>query len=194
MDLLMSAAKAWQTLLNIEYEITYGRKKNLYTVRLVFSLTDFYHNAGFQYMDDIQLPYITSHQNTLSSVLDKKISFEMIRKCVKFNTMIEPRLIAIAELPSMLDGECKIFIFNKKTLPFYSKIDAKYLISGNSGNIVFLFTDAENNRFFPRSVFVMDSERDYRKNQIPLTILKKTRVSMADNTNTILYIKDGFEG
>ena len=53
MDLLYEAASAWQELTAFTYRITYGKRGVLHTITLKFEVSEFYHLAGFQYMNDI---------------------------------------------------------------------------------------------------------------------------------------------
>ena len=53
---LFQAAAVWKELTEYYYVITYGYKKQLYTLHLTFSSEDFPHLAGFQYLKDISLP------------------------------------------------------------------------------------------------------------------------------------------
>ena len=52
-NILYQAASAWQKLTDYRYIFTYGYKKNLYTINLTFSMEDFPHLAGFQYLKDL---------------------------------------------------------------------------------------------------------------------------------------------
>lgn len=56
MDLLQQSAKAWKEIIEYCYLFTYGYKKQLYPIKLTFSLEDYPHLAGFQYTKDISLP------------------------------------------------------------------------------------------------------------------------------------------
>ena len=55
MDLLQQSAQAWKEITEYRYLFTYGYKKHLYPINLTFSLEDYPHLAGFQYMKDISL-------------------------------------------------------------------------------------------------------------------------------------------
>lgn len=55
-DILYQAASIWNELTEYNYVFTYGYKNKLYTINLTFSLDDFPHLAGFQYLKDISLP------------------------------------------------------------------------------------------------------------------------------------------
>ena len=57
---------------------------------LTFSLEDYPHLAGFQYMKDISLPNYTSAR-TVNRILEDKIIFAKIQKAAKYGEMIKPR-------------------------------------------------------------------------------------------------------
>ena len=50
MDILQQSAQAWKEITEYHYLFTYGYKKKLYPINLTFSLEDYPHLAGFQYM------------------------------------------------------------------------------------------------------------------------------------------------
>ena len=60
MGLLQQSAQAWKEITKYRYLFTYGYKKQLYPINLTFSLEDYPHLAGFQYMKDISLPNCSS--------------------------------------------------------------------------------------------------------------------------------------
>lgn len=64
MDLLQQSAMAWKNITEYRYLFTYGYKKQLYPINLTFSLEDYPHLAGFQYMKDISLPNYSSAKIT----------------------------------------------------------------------------------------------------------------------------------
>ncbi len=74
MDLLQQSAKAWKEIIEYCYLFTYGYKKQLYPIKLTFSLEDYPHLAGFQYMKDISLPNYSSAK-IADRILEGKISF-----------------------------------------------------------------------------------------------------------------------
>ena len=49
-NILYQAASVWNTLTDYCYIFTYGYKNQLYTINLSFSMEDFPHLAGFQYL------------------------------------------------------------------------------------------------------------------------------------------------
>ena len=53
MCLLRKAAEAWEKLLNLRYDMVFGRKKKSYVVSLSFERYDFPHLVGMQYANDV---------------------------------------------------------------------------------------------------------------------------------------------
>ena len=51
---------AWKEITEYRYSLIYGYKKQLYPLHLTFSLEDYPHLAGFQYMKDLSLPNYNS--------------------------------------------------------------------------------------------------------------------------------------
>lgn len=60
MNLLQQSALAWKEITEYRYSLIYGYKKQLYPLHLTFSLEDYPHLAGFQYMKDLSLPNYNS--------------------------------------------------------------------------------------------------------------------------------------
>ena len=78
-DLLFEAAKAWEYLLDIQYVLNYGMKDRILRYVLKFRKEDFFHLAGFQYLNDINIPKY-SKAKYLEKVIDRTILGEHIRK------------------------------------------------------------------------------------------------------------------
>lgn len=60
MNLLQQSALAWKEITEYRYSLIYGYKKQLHPLHLTFSLEDYPHLAGFQYMKDLSLPNYNS--------------------------------------------------------------------------------------------------------------------------------------
>ena len=191
-ELLSVAAAAWDKLVDYSYYLTYGKKGKLLKLELYFSADRFMHIAGFQHLTDIQLPWAGSQKKMYERILSGQIREEHIVKSAYYPDYVEPRLRAILMLGEMLEGNFSTFLFAPKRLPFYTDISAKYLISDENAQIVFLFTDEEcEKRLFPKSLFLKD-KRDYTKNQTHLTLLKKERVNHLTGETVTLFCKDGY--
>lgn len=79
MDLLQQSAQACKEITEHRYLFTYGYKKQLYPINLTFSLEDYPHLAGFQYMKDISLPNYSSAK-IADRILEGKIQWANAKK------------------------------------------------------------------------------------------------------------------
>lgn len=175
-DLLVRAAEAWKSLLSVQYHFTYGKNGKLLTVTLGFEPDEFYHVAGFAHLSDIVFPFRFSHTKVIDVILSGKVKLELLKKSEYYEEMVRPRLEAIVRLQDLLDSDFVTYTYNQEVVPFYSRIEAKYLISNISGDVVFAFTDqnAESGVYYTRSAFMMGT-RDFRKNQKKIKLLKKEK-------------------
>ena len=196
-DLLVLAASAWTELMEYRYCFTYGYRKQLYEICLSFSVQDFPHLAGFQYLKDIQLPKFNPPK-TVEMILSGKIKFDTVKKSSQFDNLVKPRLLALVRLKDTLENNFGLYSFTPRFYPFTTTIKADYLISTLTGPIDFIFiiragsgTSAKAQEmtigdFLCCSAFEMDV-RDYRCNQRPRTILRKERIHIASQTSYTLY-------
>lgn len=176
-DLLLDAAIVWKRLMAYEYHVTAARKKQAHHLRLCFSDADFYHLAGFQYLQDISgLPKI-AQVKYLDAICCGTVTQEHIRCGVRYNSLVAPRLRALSMLDSVLDGDFSVYQFFPERLSFYSQIKGAYLVQSDVyGQIQLVFIDrlpAQETACFCRSAFMLDPLRDYRANQPKLTMLYK---------------------
>lgn len=193
MDILQEAAKAWKELTQYRYNFTYGYKKELHSIHLTFSLEDFPHLAGFQYLEDISLPNYNSSK-IVDRILEKKITFEQIKKSSNYINMVQPRLFALIQLKHSLDNDFNLYSFFPKMYPFTTQIKADYLISShvNISSFVFIIKNSilDNSEYdFVCCSIFEQGERNYESNQRLRTILKKERLHIPTNTYTILSDK-----
>ena len=108
MDLLYEAASAWQELTACTYRITYGKSGVLHTITLKFDGSEFCHLAGFQYMNDIVLPFRFSHAKAIEAVLTGRITEAHISKGDNYKA-IKERLTAITKLKKAMDASFQIY-------------------------------------------------------------------------------------
>ena len=130
MDLLQQSAQAWKEITEYRYLFTYGYKKQLYLINLTFSLEDYPHLAGFQYMKDISLPNYSSAK-IADRILEGKILFEKVQKAAQYEKMIKPRLEALVHLKESLDNKFNLYSYMPRMYPFITGIKADYLISSH---------------------------------------------------------------
>lgn len=194
-NILYRAASVWKKLTEYRYVLTYGYKKDLYPINLTFSMGDFHHLAGFQYLRDISLPK-AYYRKTVEMILTQKIKYEQVIKGVYYEEKVKPRLEALARFEEILNNEFLFFTYRADMYPFYTNITADYLISSHLGDIsyVFIIKDTASAEmkcdYLCCSTFTKD-KRDYEINQQRRTLLKKERVHIPTNTTTILYDKLG---
>lgn len=190
MNLLQQSAKAWKEINEYYYSFTYGYKKQLYSINLTFSLSEYPHLAGFQYMKDLSLPNYSSAK-IADRILEGKISFENIQKAALYDQMIKPRLEALIHLKESLDHDFNLYSYLPRMYPFITGIKVDYLISShfNVDNFIFIIKANSQNElkcdFLCCSIFEK-GERDYELNQRPRTLMKKERIHIPSNTTAIL--------
>ena len=193
MNLLQQSALAWKEKTEYRYLFTYGYKKKLYPINLTFSLEDYPHLAGFQYMKDISLPNYTSAK-IVDRILEGKILFEKVQKASLYEEMIKPRLEALVHLKNSLDNEFTLYSYMPRMYPFITNIKADYLIAShiNIDSFIFIIRSTPQGEakcdFLCCSIFE-EGDRDYEANQRSRALLKKERVHIPTNTSTILLDK-----
>ena len=190
-DILYQAALVWKTLTEYSYIFTYGYKKQLRTINLTFSMEDFPHLAGFQYLKDLSLPRYNASK-IVDKILEHKITYEQVSNGVQYMEMVKPRLEALVRLKDILENDFRLFSYMPRMYPFTTTIKADYLISSrlNFVNFVFIIQsscgDVARCDFLCCSAFTK-GERDYEMNQRLRTLLKKERIHIAINTSNVLY-------
>lgn len=193
MNLLQQSALAWKEITEYRYLFTYGYKKKLYPINLTFSLEDYPHLAGFQYMKDISLPNYTSAK-IVDRILEGKIPFEKVQKAAQYEEMIRPRLEALVHLKNSLDNEFTLYSYMPRMYPFITNIKADYLIAShiNIDSFIFIIRSTPQGEakcdFLCCSIFE-EGDRDYETNQRSRALLKKERIHIPTNTSTILLDK-----
>lgn len=192
-DILYQSASIWSELIEYNYVFTYGYKHKLYTINLSFSLEDFPHLAGFQYLKDIIIPRYNP-KKIVSHILDRTITIKQIQKAAQYEKMVIPRLEAIIQIKDVLDNDFTLFSYMPRMYPFYTQIKADYLISRHSDitNYIFIIQAHSNNtakcNYLCCSAF-KQGDRNYELNQRSRTLLKKERIHIPTNTSTVLLDK-----
>lgn len=192
MDILYEAASMWKSLTEYRYIFTYGYKKQLYTIHLTFSLEDFPHLAGFQYLKDLSLPRYNSGK-IIGKILDHKITFPQVCKSSQYKKMVEPRLEALIHMKEIIENDFQLFSYMPQMYPFTTTIKADYLISSrlNKTSFVFMINTMSDNRksdYLCCSAFVQ-GDRNYEANQRSRSLLKKERIHLPSSASTILFNK-----
>ena len=194
--LLFISTKSWIHLLDYQYNLIYGYKKQLFTINLTFNAEDFFHLAGFHYLDDLALPHYNS-KNLIKKIMSGVLIQAQIEKSRNYNEMVLPRLQALSSLENVLNGDFKLFSFRPEMYStFRTSINAKYLIQSSLNGITYVFLFGEKSKekiqnCFCRSIFV-GGQRNYTENQRMFTLLKKSRIQIKRKEETVLFIRDGF--
>jgi len=193
MDLLFQAAVSWSKLLNYRYGITCGKSKRIYPISLAFDETEFFHLAGFPHMKDIVFPVRFPKSAMLRKVMDGTITHQMIMQSDSYEKTIKSKLLAIIQLEQLLNCCSKVYMYDPKRLPFYTDIKAKYLLADERSQVVFLFTDTqdEGKRFYSRSAFVM-TDHDFRTNQSNMVVLQIKRTNLLTGMTESLFCREGY--
>lgn len=190
MDLLQQSALAWKEITEYQYSFTYGYKNQLYPLHLIFSLEDYPHLAGFQYMKDISLPNYSSRK-IVDRIIEGKIQYGKVCEAAQYENMIRPRLEALVHLKESLDNDFNLYSYMPQMYPFVAGIKADYLISSHIKMNSFIFIIKANSQgelkcdFLCCSIFEK-GERDYETNQRKRSLLKKARIHIPSNTTEIL--------
>lgn len=137
-NILYQAASVWKKLTDYCYKLTYGYKKQLYVINLTFSMKDFHHLAGFQYLKDLTLPKYNPPK-IVNQILDQKIKYEHIIKSAQYEIMVKPRLEVLIHLEYILKNDFQIFSYMPKMYPFTTTLKADYLISSHLTPVTFVF-------------------------------------------------------
>lgn len=148
----------------------------------------FAHLSGIHYITDIDLSLPYKKSNFLNMVLHGSFPEERITRSCHW-TDITSRLEAIIRLEHILDGDFSLYLFRPNRLPFYSNVDASFLIKDEiTGDTVFLFVSGELETSFCRSIF-MKANRDYSINQKRLSQLRKIKSVSGEATTIFDRIK-----
>lgn len=177
MEKIKLCAVSFSRLTACQYEIVLGRKGKSVTVLLGFRIEDFFHLAGLQKLTDLTQIRDRKHEYVFQDILNGRITDANLATSTRFSE-IEHRIDLLAQIEQMLDGDDLYFAYDVNAHP-YSKICAKYLVSGSiDGTTAFLFLDENKaGTYFPRSFFPME-QKDYRIGLKKYTLLKKTKINL----------------
>lgn len=190
-DILYQAASVWKELTEYQYIFTFGCKKRLYTIHLLFSHNDFPHLAGFQYLKDISFPKYNPRK-IIDKIIDGKITYQQIQKGKQFENSVKPRLDALVQLKDIIEKDFTLFSYIPHRYPFTTTIKADYLLSSHHDLKSFIFLIHSTTDKTVKCNYLCCSAftkgiRDYETNQRSLTILKKERIHIDTQNTVILY-------
>ena len=170
-DLLLRAALVWRELLNTKCVVKYKEREAIKEMAIGFSEEDFYHLAGFQYLEDIRFPRY-SRKKVFDKIISGAITQEMISKGCKYETFVKPRLMVLSEVNELLEREFELYRFDQYRCSFYTELKADYIISDNE-NYVFVVRENETKIECRCCSAFKIAQRNYTDNQKKLKIVSK---------------------
>lgn len=176
-NILQLAARAYQELMTVEYQVVLGRKGKAHTIEIAFRADNFYHLAGLHKLKQ-RYPF---QQQTSKWVLDHilrgTISVSSFSKDQNFYK-VEERLHALCIFEKVLDSnQTQFFLYDRRKVSFATKIMANYLAKGHIENelILFSFFVQNHTRYYVNSIFP-EGTYDYSQKQMQFTVLAKTKI------------------
>lgn len=183
-DKLYERANSYKTLLNTEYKLFLGKASKLREVEIIFTEYEFAHLIGLHYLKDITELYYSNMYALYKAILNKEITYDMIKESTYFNT-IQNRFEQFICFEELLDESEEIYLYNYKKLK-YTKIKAEYLIQcfhNNEEYYIFLdkFNTGENkDKYFCRTFFKRNKV-DYTIMQTKYALLRKEKINIETN-------------
>ena len=184
MDILEAAAKAFEKLLNINYEFILGRKWKTTVLHLSFHKEDFFHLAGLQYLDDI--PKLRSSREIVFNNICTDEKFRNYVLSSQYLEKIQDRMKHLSKLEDILDSNETVF---KIYQLHYSKIKADYILLNEavSYKLYIFIKQVDNNNFICNSFFSNDN-KDYVSKQTKMTMLFKKKLFIDNPDKDIVFI------
>ena len=184
MDKLQECALAFKEMLNIQYNITLGRKGKTTSIALTFSESDFHHLCGLHKIIDNDYLRTTKRSQVFDDIIKGKLSFQTLSNSSYFE-QVEIRIDPLIAIEQMLDADNLIFRYNDKVGKF-SLILAEYLLStSHKDREVYVFIDKHpTGQYFCRSFFPKGN-KDYTVGQARHTVLYKEKLNLASGENKI---------
>ena len=191
-DLLKRSALVWKELMNYKYIFTYGYKNKLSRISIIFPPEKYPHLAGFQYLNDINIPRYNS-KKTVDKILDDSICQNLIQKSQNYEEFVKPRLNALIHLKNTLEEDFLLYAYMPRFYSFATRIKADYLISKSFSPKDYIFI-IKSDSLFEQSDYNFvccstfeQTNRNYAENQRQRTVLKKERINISTGDLTVLY-------
>lgn len=185
MDIL-HAARAFQKLLDVEYQIVLGKKNKKFILSINFEKLHFYHLAGLHYLKDLADTLKGDREIVFDKILNETIS-QIEIKASRHYPEIKDRIGYLVYLEDIMDSNETIFKYNPK-LEAFSAIQADFLLKNEiqCRNIfTFLSQDSSSGKYFCRSFFPQ-TDKDYSIGQTNWKLLYKKKIHKSTRTETVL--------
>ena len=178
--------------MNYKYIFTYGYKNKLSRISIIFPPEKYPHLAGFQYLNDINIPRYNS-KKTVDKILDDSICQNLIQKSQNYEEFVKPRLNALIRLKNTLEEDFLLYAYMPRFYSFATQIKADYLISKSFSPKDYIFI-IKSDSLFEQSDYNFvccstfeQTNRNYAENQRQRTVLKKERINISTGDLTVLY-------
>ena len=184
---ILTSAKAYLNLIDIEYQLILGRKNKTIALSIYFDENQFFHLAGLQYLED-RPDILRSRRAVVFNKILKGIISKQLIESSSFYKEIKERVDYLAYLEQILDSNKTIFKYNPK-LDTFSSISADFLMKNEiqMRNIfTFLSQDKAIGKYFCRSFFPQ-IDKDYSEGQTTWTLLYKKKIQKSTGQETVLY-------
>ena len=183
---ILSAAKAYEKLLDIEYQFVLGRKNKLIEFSVFFNEYQFFHLAGLQYLVDRATLLYGDRKKLFNLILDEQIKPAQISSS-DFYSQIKDRVDYLEFLEAFFDSNKTVFKYNPQIQAF-SAIESEFLLKNgiNSRNIfTFLSEDKSSGKYFCRSFFPQ-TDKDYSIGQTNWKLLYKKKIQKSTQVESEL--------
>lgn len=179
---ILACAKAYNSLLNVEYEFVIARKGIKNTLRIVFHKNHFYHLVDIQCLRG-------DREKIFDKILNQEIKDTDIKKS-KFYQKIQLRIEKLTKLENFFDNDNTVFRYNSK-LNAFSLINSEYLVENSVLDVndakLFAFIDKNlDGNYFCRSFFPQE-KYDYSIGQAKWTLLSKKKILKQSKEEIVLY-------
>lgn len=192
MDNITTSLNAFQMLTEYTYDFLIAYNQNLHSIHLTFENKDFHHLAGFQYLNDIDIP--KNHSLLFSHIKSGKISDTYLSQSHNYQQVkesyanVKSRIKGLSFLMQFIDNKnliCKYIKNDNK----YSKINADYLIkSVLNGQTAYIFIRKRRNQEnYCICSFFLEPQSDY--NGQKAYWFYKAKTHLPSSQTTILYDK-----
>ena len=184
---ILTAAKSYTNLLDIEYQIILGKKNKNITFSIFFEEVHFFHLSGLQYLKDLSRVLTESREQIFRKILRGTLTVQQIESS-QYYSEIKDRIEYLAFLEQIIDSNRTIFKYNPK-LEAFSAIQADFLLKNEvqTRNVfAFLSQEKSNGKYFCRSFFPQ-IDKDYSIGQTNWTLLYKKKIQKSTGQETVLY-------
>ena len=172
---ILTSAKSYSTLLDLEYQLVLGRKNRSITFSIFFEENHFFHLAGLHYLTDRITILFGDRAQLFRKILNGTITQNQIESS-QYYSEIKDRIEYLAFLEQIMDSNRTIFKYNPK-LEAFSAIQADFLLKNEvqTRNVfAFLSQEKSNGKYFCRSFFPQ-IDKDYSIGQTNWTLLYKKK-------------------